>query len=186
MTDTGSHQTDIINQYHAENATLRAEVERLKAWPQGEYVAERDRYKAQVEALEKERDELKHRCGEWSEKWTEAGFAILEAESESTRLKAEIAATECAAEMHCADAVKLDSELTRLREREKAKDEALRMGRVLVDDWINTFAPEFCNEGRVAEARKRIKDAGGTLAYLSEAGAVFAAALSAEPEGGKR
>ena len=39
--------------------------------------------------------------------------------------------------------------------------------RIALDDWINTYAPEFCCEVRVQEARERIANAGGTLGYVS-------------------
>ena len=34
-------------------------------------------------------------------------------------------------------------------------------------DWTHTYAPEFCDKKIVAEARKRISDNGGTLAYIA-------------------
>jgi hypothetical protein len=37
-----------------------------------------------------------------------------------------------------------------------------------LDDWIVISAPEFCNEKHVAAARKRIRNKGGTLAYVTE------------------
>lgn len=44
---------------------------------------------------------------------------------------------------------------------------ALERSIVCIDDWINTFAPEFCDEQRVKEAKERL-GAHGTLAYLAE------------------
>jgi hypothetical protein len=46
--------------------------------------------------------------------------------------------------------------------------EALRHSMIALDDWLNTYAPEFCDEERVKEARKRIMDEGGTLAYIAD------------------
>jgi len=37
-----------------------------------------------------------------------------------------------------------------------------------LDDWINTYASEFCGADRVAAAGKRIMDQGGTLAYIAD------------------
>jgi len=39
---------------------------------------------------------------------------------------------------------------------------------VALDDWINTYASEMCDKARVEEAWKRIKDEGGTLAYIAD------------------
>lgn len=44
---------------------------------------------------------------------------------------------------------------------------ALSQSMVALDDWINVYAPEFCNENRVAEARKRVHQY-GTLAYIAD------------------
>ena len=38
----------------------------------------------------------------------------------------------------------------------------------VLDDWLDTYASEFCDEKRVAEARQRLREAGGTLAYISD------------------
>ncbi len=48
------------------------------------------------------------------------------------------------------------------------RDELLRRCSVALDDWLNTYASEFCDDARVAEAIKRIADNGGTLAYIAE------------------
>lgn len=46
--------------------------------------------------------------------------------------------------------------------------EALIRSKIAIDDWFNTYAPEFCDEMRVAEARARIRKHGGTLAYVAD------------------
>lgn len=46
--------------------------------------------------------------------------------------------------------------------------ETLNAAITALDDWTNTYASEFCDENRVAEARKRIKDNGGTVAYIAD------------------
>lgn len=45
--------------------------------------------------------------------------------------------------------------------------EALEKSRVAIDDWLNLYASEHCNEARVAEAHARV-NAIGTLAYIAE------------------
>lgn len=46
--------------------------------------------------------------------------------------------------------------------------DALERSKTALDDWLNTYASEFCDEERVAEAGKRIMDGGGTLAYIAD------------------
>lgn len=38
-----------------------------------------------------------------------------------------------------------------------------------LDDWMQTYAHDFCDRHRVYRARKRIERAGGTLAYIADA-----------------
>ena len=45
----------------------------------------------------------------------------------------------------------------------KAMDAAI----LALDDWINTYAEDFCDEARVAEAKTRL-NAQGTIAYLAD------------------
>jgi hypothetical protein len=45
--------------------------------------------------------------------------------------------------------------------------EALEKSRIALDDWLNLYASELCNEARVEEARSRVH-AAGTLAYIAE------------------
>ena len=35
-----------------------------------------------------------------------------------------------------------------------------------MDDWVNTYAPEFCDAARVEESRARIRQH-GTLGYVA-------------------
>ncbi len=44
---------------------------------------------------------------------------------------------------------------------------ALDTSRVAIDDWLNTYAHDMCDEKRVKEARDRIYENGGTLAYIA-------------------
>ena len=56
-------------------------------------------------------------------------------------------------------AEKAEAENERLRE-------ALDQSRIALDDWVNTYAPEFCDAARVEEARARIRQH-GTLGYVA-------------------
>lgn len=53
-------------------------------------------------------------------------------------------------------------------ERERLLEQALARSVTALDDWINTYASEFCDADRVAAASKRIMDQGGTLAYIAD------------------
>jgi hypothetical protein len=55
-----------------------------------------------------------------------------------------------------------------ISERERALQRALARSVTALDDWINTYASEFCDADRVAAAGKRIMDQGGTLAYIAD------------------
>ena len=59
---------------------------------------------------------------------------------------------------------------------------ALRRSMVALDDWLNTYAEEFCDEQRVKEARERIKEF-GTIGYIAEVQQQNHAALSSTGEG---
>jgi hypothetical protein len=48
-----------------------------------------------------------------------------------------------------------------------AMRKALKDSMRVIDDWLHTFAPEFCGEECVAKTHKRICDAGGTLALIA-------------------
>jgi hypothetical protein len=52
--------------------------------------------------------------------------------------------------------------------REQRLEAALARSVTAIDDWLNTYAPEFCDEARVKEARSRIMSEGGTLAYIAD------------------
>lgn len=51
---------------------------------------------------------------------------------------------------------------------ERALREALLKSNQALEDWIRCHAPEFCKEEHVAETRQRIREAGGTLAYIAD------------------
>ena len=50
-------------------------------------------------------------------------------------------------------------------ENKRLRD-ALDQSRIALDDWVNTYAPEFCDAARVEEARARIRQH-GTLGYVA-------------------
>jgi len=45
---------------------------------------------------------------------------------------------------------------------------ALKRSVIAIDDWLNTYASDHCDESRVLEAKKRIKEVGGTIGYISD------------------
>ncbi len=50
-------------------------------------------------------------------------------------------------------------------------------------DWLHQYAPEFCDADRVSQARSRITNQGGTIAYLSDIFVELSAAIAkAKPE----
>lgn len=49
----------------------------------------------------------------------------------------------------------------------KGTKAALDTSRVAIDDWLNTYAHDMCDEERVKEARDRIYKNGGTIAYIA-------------------
>lgn len=59
--------------------------------------------------------------------------------------------------------------------------EALKQSMVAIDDWLNMFASEFCNEDRVKEAFERIKEK-GTIGYIADVQEINRKAI-AEAEG---
>ena len=66
--------------------------------------------------------------------------------------------------------------------RDGALRDALAQSITAIDDWLNIDASDFCDESRVAEAWKRINDAGGTIAYIADIQKANRAALAATKE----
>lgn len=54
---------------------------------------------------------------------------------------------------------------------------ALTLSRIALDDWLNTYASEFCDEGRVKEAWIRISEF-GTIGYIAHIQEINRAALA--------
>jgi hypothetical protein len=63
---------------------------------------------------------------------------------------------------------------------EKLK-EALEFNNQVANDWVVSFASEFCGRDMVKETNQRIMREGGTLAYVAKANALAQEALSAPP-----
>ena len=50
----------------------------------------------------------------------------------------------------------------------KCLESALDASRIGLDDWLNTWASELCDEARIKEAWDRIMQHGGTIAYTAD------------------
>jgi len=72
----------------------------------------------------------------------------------------------------------LEAERDRLRE-------AAQTASVALDDWIHSYAPEECGEPYVTETYKRIRNGGGTLAYIAEVQSELRTALGEEDGDGE-
>jgi hypothetical protein len=61
-----------------------------------------------------------------------------------------------------------------------AKDEALRLARQAVAAWMHQYAGELCDPKDVEAHKRRLSEAGGTLAYIARTFEVIDAALEAK------
>jgi len=50
---------------------------------------------------------------------------------------------------------------------EQTVKETMQQAAQALDDWLNIYAEELCDRGRVALTRKRIEEGGGTLSYIA-------------------
>ena len=71
-------------------------------------------------------------------------------------------------EAHADTNARLTEDNIRLERERDAARKALRKASVALDDWLNTYAAEFCDDGRVKEAYDRINENGGTIAYIAD------------------
>lgn len=83
-----------------------------------------------------------------------------------------------------------ERDLGQARERATVLEAALERSCLAIEDWINTYASEFCDEDRVAQARSRISGQGGTIAYTASVLEQASAALldsdaTEKPTGGE-
>ncbi len=110
----------------------------------------------------------------WQDRAEAAEKCVKELESDlrfARREADEIRATDLNAALNRSEATnKL------LSERIVAKDEALDLANTALEDWFHHYAPDECNEVKVKESSRRIFQAGGTLAYLTDVFAVIRAA----------
>lgn len=60
--------------------------------------------------------------------------------------------------------------------------EAAEKGMEAMNVWVNTYAPELCDQDEVAKARQIISDGGGTLAYIADINEQLHDALAAFKE----
>lgn len=60
-----------------------------------------------------------------------------------------------------------DTDMDRLREIGRLRA-ALKRSTTAINDWLHVYASDHCDAGRVEEARDRIVDHGGTLAYIAD------------------
>lgn len=69
---------------------------------------------------------------------------------------------------HDAQYVKELMDRESLKEFLKPTLEQLSYAETAMDRWVMTYAPEFCNEVDVNNARAAMWDAGGQLAYMTD------------------
>jgi hypothetical protein len=65
----------------------------------------------------------------------------------------------------------IDESMREIARLEGLNDEllaALKTSVIAIDDWLNTYAADHCNETHVIAARERISNSGGTLAYIAD------------------
>jgi hypothetical protein len=63
---------------------------------------------------------------------------------------------------------RLESENRNFREINVELLGALNASVTAIDDWLNTYAADHCDETHVKEAWQRIGDSGGTIAYIAD------------------
>lgn len=117
--------------------------------------------------------------------WDKHSNACLEAAAEIERLRKALDTAEENRETYKAMSLRETTENARLRalvlqledynkafsaeyRAENAKlRAALNTSILAIDDWLNVYASEFCDERRVKEAKDRIMQTGGAIAYIS-------------------
>lgn len=51
---------------------------------------------------------------------------------------------------------------------EKNLRKALRRSNAALDDWVRSYAPDFVKQEHLDETLERIREGGGTLAYIAD------------------
>ena len=64
--------------------------------------------------------------------------------------------------------------------------EAARESQQALRDWLHQYAPEHCGAGDVLEAKRRVSDKGGTIAYIGDTDQMIDAALALYDAKGKK
>ncbi|MHC2481612.1 hypothetical protein [Rhizobium leguminosarum] len=64
-------------------------------------------------------------------------------------------------------------EITALSKRCAELEAALKLSFRAINDWVVVYASDMCDDARVEETKLRIRDAGGTLAYVAEINSVL-------------
>jgi len=120
-------------------------------------------------------------------KWAEIIHRLAVAPVEAERDKLIGDRQECCIKIGCLETTNaalrehrdsLEAERDRLRE-------AAQTASVALDDWIHSYAPEECGEPYVTETYKRIRNGGGTLAYIAEVQSELRTALGEEDGDGE-
>lgn len=76
---------------------------------------------------------------------------------------------------------RLDEEIAKAKASRDGLREALERSRMAIDDWLHSYAPEFCDEDSVAQTRSRISEK-GTLGYIADVQKQNHETLSADEE----
>ena len=63
---------------------------------------------------------------------------------------------------------RLEGEITRYKSLAEKMREALEFSDLAINDWLHVYASEECGKDHVARSLSRIKERGGTLAYIAE------------------
>ena len=76
---------------------------------------------------------------------------------------------------------KLEGELAQAQQREGRLVKALEASDIALVDWLNIYACDYCDAERVKEAKERIRNENGTLAYIASIHKANKAALTPSP-----
>jgi hypothetical protein len=71
----------------------------------------------------------------------------------------------------------IDALLLEAKGRIEALEAALKRAGQALNDWVVVYASDMCDDATVGQTKRRIWDAGGTLAYVAEINTVLAALL---------
>lgn len=121
-----------------------------------------------VERLRTEAHETKIGGPTWGdgEVMHEAADCIETQRAEITRLRGEVASMLDYEATTVQLASRLQDRAEAAEARIKKLEAALERSSIALDDWLNVYAEDMCDEKRVAEAKQRISEF-GTLAYIA-------------------